>query len=90
MFGYEPPKDETGSWREILTLIRVVLLELMKPLLMLVGVIALVTAMLVCLFTNPPLVLIPLAITGVIIWRLARREQAAVRDAINALPPRYK
>lgn len=92
MFGYEPqkPDHQPGSWGETFAMIRAVLIELGRPLLFLVGIITLVMVTFVLFFTNPILVLLPIAVTAVIVWWLFRREQAAVDEALEDVRPRYK
>lgn len=88
MFGYEPPKTEqSGSWSEIFAMIRVVFMELAKPLAAIFVTLSLVLAVLILFFTNPPLALIPLAVLVIAGWWLIRRDQQAVRDAQDDLPP---
>ena len=92
MFGYEPQKPDyrPGSWGETFAMIRAVLIELGRPLLFLVGIIALVMVTFVLFFTNPILVLLPIVVTAGIIWWLFRREQRAVEEALEDVRPRYK
>ena len=88
MFGYEPPKTEqSGSCGEIFAMIRVVFLELAKPLAAIFVTLGLLLATIILFFTNPPLALIPIAILGLAGWWLIRRDQQAVRDAEDNLPP---
>ena len=89
MFGYEPQKQgpEPGSWGEILAMVRVVFMELARPLAGILGTLALVMATLFLFFLNPPYALIPLSILGLGVWWLVRKDEASIREAEDNLPP---
>ncbi len=94
MFGYEPqkPDHQPGSWGETWMLVRIVLIELGRPLLIMVGLIALVVSVFVFLFTNPLISLLPLSVLGYLGYRLVRKDREAIQHAEDALPPppRYR
>jgi len=89
MFGYEPrkPEHEPGSWGEIFAMVRVVFGELAKPILAIVGTLALLLTTIFLLFSNPPLAVLPVAVIIAGGWWLVRRDQQAIRDAEDNLPP---
>jgi len=88
MYGYEPPKrePEAGSWGEILMVIRLVFVEIARPLGFLVLTLALLMSIFVLLFSHPVYALLPIAGLGAIIWWFIRRDRQRIRDAEDALP----
>ncbi|MFA7250016.1 MAG: hypothetical protein WC273_10345 [Dehalococcoidia bacterium] len=92
MFGYEPerPDVEPGSWGEILTLLRIVLIELARPLAAIIGVMALIITTLILFFSHPPFALLPLSALVGLGWYVVRRDQQAIHRAEDALPRRYR
>jgi hypothetical protein len=88
MFGYEPPKQQDpGSWSEIFAMIRVVFMELARPLLGIIVTLTLVLATLFLFFTSPIYALIPLGILAAGGWWMIRKDQREIREAEDNLPP---
>lgn len=78
MYGYEPPKqDPEGSWGEILVMTRVVLGLILPPVLMILGVLALLFFTVWALFTNLLLAVVPVSFIVAGIWYLRRRDRRA-------------
>lgn len=76
MYGYQPPEQEPGgSWGEIFSIIWVVFGILLPPLLALFGVIALLGSAVWLLSIHPLLALGPVAILGLGVWWLVRRDK---------------
>ena len=68
-------------------MIRVVFGELAKPILAIVGTLALLLTTMFLLFSNPPLAVLPIAVMVAGVWWLVRKDQQTIRDAEDDLPP---
>jgi hypothetical protein len=81
MYGYTPPEQEpTGSWSEVLLMIKVVF-QMLAPLLgIMAGALLLLILAMVLFFRSPILGLIPLAIVGGVLYWLARRDRRAADE----------
>lgn len=80
MYGYRPPEDDPqGSWREVFMITRVAFEVLAFPLALLLGSIGLFIFFMWAAFTNPPLMVIPVALGALGIWYLVRRDRQAQR-----------
>lgn len=94
MYGYEPPKnDPAGSWREVLVMIRVVFEVLLPPLAILFGTLAMLILLVMALFTQPWLALIPAGVLGLGVWFLIRRDrkvQAEMQADMDRLDSKYR
>jgi hypothetical protein len=79
MYGYEPPKEPQGSWREVFEFSWVAFTIVMPIIGLVIGVILLVMLFFICLSIHPLLTLIPAGIlvaigSGFVL--LDRRNQA--------------
>ena len=92
MYGYTPqtPEPDPGSWGEILTVIRLVFIEIAKPIGFLVLILTLIMSSMILLFSHSLLAVLPLSILGGIAWWVIRRDQQNIRDAEEGLPPSWK
>jgi Flp pilus assembly protein TadB len=94
MYGYRPPDpNPEGSWREALIMIRVVFEVLAPPLAILFGTLATLILLVMALFTNPLLALIPAGILGLGVWYLVRRDRKAqeqMQADLDALDRKYR
>ena len=80
--GYEPPKQTPeGSWGDIASLTMAVFSTIFLPPTMVVGVLALVVAILVALFSNPVLALIPAAGLALLVLFFVRRDKRLQAEA---------
>ena len=77
MYGYEPPREPRGSWREILTFTWVGFTVVFPFMFALIGVLLLVVLALVLASRHVALVLIPLAVIGLVVWFFVWRDRRA-------------
>ncbi|MEX2229333.1 MAG: hypothetical protein WEB13_06790 [Dehalococcoidia bacterium] len=81
MYGYEPPgRDEQGSWREVLLVMRVVFGALLPIIGALIGAILLLGLTIALFVRFPPLALIPLAVIAGAVYLLLRRDRRRHED----------
>ncbi len=86
MYGYEPPKEPSGSWREIIELSWVAMTVVMPVVGAVVGVVLLVASFFVFLSIHPLLTLIPVGILvagGAFVVLMDRRNQARLEAQIQ-------
>ncbi len=89
-----PPQSENASWSETLLIIWIVFQTLAVPLGFMMGTIGLLVWIMLALFSNPWMALIPVGIGGLVIaWFVQRDRQAAAkliaeRDGLTVPGPR--
>ena len=75
-YGYEPPKqDRSGSWSEVFLITRVAFSLLLPLMGAILGVLALLIAIVVLFSIHPALALIPLGIVAAGVGYVLRRER---------------
>jgi positive regulator of sigma E activity len=76
-YGYRPPEQGPGegSWGEAWEIMKVVFGLLLPLLGVLIGTLGLIMAALILFFREPVLALIPIAILGLGVWWLIRRDR---------------
>ena len=73
---------ENASWRETFLIIVIVSQTLAWPLAFMFGTIGLLVWILLALFSNPWLALIPVSIGGAVIWWFVRKDQQSAAKLI--------
>jgi len=86
MYGYEPPQEPKGTWREVFEFSWIAMTIVMPIIGAVIGVILLVALFFVCLSIHPLLTLIPLGIMaagGFAVVLMDRRNQARLEAQIR-------
>ena len=81
MYGYEPPKQDTGvTWGEVFVIIRVVFGIMFPILSVLVGTLGLLVVTVLLLDRSPLFVLFPIAVVAATVYWLLRRDRRLHRE----------
>jgi Flp pilus assembly protein TadB len=94
MYGYEPPKEPKGSWREVVELSWAAMTVVLPAIFAVIGVMLLTVLFFYCLSIHAYLTVIPLGIAGLVVLAVILRDRRNVArmeaQAARGIDPRSR